>query len=203
MVITRRSALALCTAFCCLCIGTARLDAFQLLATPGFDQTVQYILDLVNAESGAMRSLPSGDTTWTYSMAFAAPCALDLTEERQTARPNAATAGDSIVPVREMTHYVIPAADVEFGRFSTHHVLERDGTMKVTIFTTRASIRRWSGGSSTMPFEAQAVFDASISFGKPNVDNFDIPLRFENALQHLGCLCRAATRPDTDPCASR
>ena len=106
-------------------------------------------------------------------------------------------------PVREITHYVIPAEDMEFGRFSTHNTLERDSTMRVTMFTARASIRRWYGVSSTMPPGAQVVFIAPINFGRPNVDNFDIPLRFQEALYHLTCLCQAAAKPDNVPFRAR
>lgn len=196
-----RSALALCTVFCSIWIGTAQLGALQLVPPPGLEQTVQYILSVVNTESGAIRSSPSENTTLSYSMTFAAPCTLALTEVRQTVQSNAA-GGSPVAPVREITHYVIPAEDMDFGRFSTHNALERDGTMRVTIFTTRASIRRWYGGGSTMPPEAEVVFNAAINFGKGDVDNFDIPLRLEDALHHLTCLCQAAAKPGSDSCRS-
>lgn len=203
MVRTARSALALWIVFCGIWIGTARLDALQLVAGPGLEQTVQYILDVVNMDSGATRSSPSEITTWTYSMAFAPPCTLDLTEGRQTVQSTPAPLGGPVASVREITHYVIPAEDMDFGRFSTHNTLERDSTMRVTMFTTRASIRRWYGVSRTMPPEAEVVFKAAINFGKPNVDNFDIPLRFQEALHHLSCLCQAAARPDNGSCRAR
>jgi hypothetical protein len=89
-----------------------------------------------------------------------------------------------------MTHYLIPAADLEFGAFSTHNTLEQ-GYMRVIMWTNRATIRRWRGDSSTPPEDAAVIFNAGINFGKPNVDIFEVPLLFQDALRHLTDLCRA------------
>src|SRR5262245_9571145 len=69
---------------------------------PGIDTTVQYILNLVNTESGAKQSSQAGETKWTYSMALVDPCTLFLTEELQ--RVNTAAVGNTpATPVREIT----------------------------------------------------------------------------------------------------
>src|SRR5436190_23395116 len=85
-----------------LMIGTSgrRLDAAaRKVLTPGIDQTVQYILNLVNTESGATRSLQTGETRWTYSMTLLDPCTLTLTERLQ--RLNSAFPGGPTAPVDE------------------------------------------------------------------------------------------------------
>src|SRR5262245_13510779 len=84
---------------------------------PGIDSPVEYILNLVNTQSGATESFKIGETTWTYSwtysMAPVGPCTLGLTEELQ----RVITAGGSgpATPVREMTYYLIPLADLNLG----------------------------------------------------------------------------------------
>ncbi len=177
--------------------GARPLDAGHKALLPGIDQTEQYILDLVNTESGATKSLQAGETSWTYSMALACPCTLQLTEELQ--RLNGAVPGSSTPPVREITHYLIPAADLDLGKFGTRLNLDRQGVMDVIISTERATIRRWHGDSAVMPETAPVEFEALVRFGKPNVDIFDITVRLENALKHLALLCRAVVKPDTDP----
>ena len=127
------------------------------------------------------------------------PCTLNLTEERQTLRTNNSPDAPPPVPVRQVTHYSIPAADLRFGLFATHHVFERGGIMRVIMFARRATIRRWHGNSLTAPPDAEVVFVAPINFGKLDIDIFDVPLRFQNALQYLTCLCQGITPPDTDP----
>jgi hypothetical protein len=193
---------AICAAFCAAGIGASEMDAVQQSPTAGVDQTVQFILNVINIESGATRSVQSEDTTWAYSATFTNPCTLDLTEERQNVHLNNAADGAPIVPIRQRTHYLIPTADLEFGSFSTHHTLEQ-GFMRVIIFTKHATIRRWYGDSSTAPEDAQVVFEASINFGKPDVDIFNIPSHFENALEHLTHLCQCQAKEETDPIRPR
>ena len=188
MVNNTKIASALCAAFCAIAIGAYRLDAFQQSCGPGINETAQAILNLVNTQSGASESSRSGETVWTYSLNFADPCTLNLTEQKQT-RKNENSDG-SVTPIREITHYLIPAADLEFGQFSTHHTLEPT-YMRVIMWTRLATIRRWRGDSSTPPADAAVIFNAEINFGKPNVDIFEVPLVFQDALRHLSCLCRA------------
>ena len=180
-------------------IGTSvsKLDAavHEACCLPGIDQTVQYILNLVNTESGATKSLKTGEMRWTYSIALAGRCTLILTEELQ--RP--AVPGSPTVPVGEITHYLIPADDLDLGKFGTRVKLDRQGVMLVIISTERATIRRWHGDSAALPQDAPVGYEAPVKFGKPNVDIFDVSVRLENALKHLGSLCRAEVRPATDP----
>ena len=193
MVDNTKIASALCAAFCAIAIGAYRLDAFQQSCCSGINETAQAILSMVNTESGASESSKSGEAVWTYSLNLADPCMLNLTEQKQTLQKG--TSDGTVTPIRETTHYLIPAADLEFGTFSTHHTLERQGFMRVIMFTRRATIRRWHGDSLTPPEDAPVIFDAAINFGKPNVDIFEIPALFEDALMHLTSLCRAETKP--------
>jgi hypothetical protein len=188
MVDNTKIASALCIAFCAITIGAYRLDAFQQSCCPGINETAQAILNLVNTGSGASESSQSGETVWTYSLNLADPCMLNLTELKQTLKKE--NSDGSVTPIREITHYLIPAADLEFGAFSTHHTLEQ-GYMRVIMWTSHATIRRWRGDSSIPPKDAPVLFDAAINFGKPNVDIFEVPLLFEDALMHLTGLCRA------------
>src|SRR5215831_15552244 len=149
MIDNKKIASALCAAFCAIAIGAYRLDAFQQSCCPGINETAQEILHLVNTQSGASESSKSGETVWRYSLNFADPCMLNLTEQKQTLKTG--TSEGTVTPIREITHYLIPAADLEFGEFSTHHTLERQGYMRVVIWTRRATIRRWYGDSSTPP----------------------------------------------------
>ena len=201
MVDKRKIASALCAAFCAIAIGAYPLGAFQQPCCPGINETAQEILNLVNTESGASESSKSGEAVWTYSLNFADPCMLNLTEQKQTLKKG--TSEGAVTPIREITHYLIPAADLEFGAFSTHHTLERQGFMRVIMFTRRATIRRWSGVSSTPPEDAPVIFEAAINFGKPNVDIFQIPRIFEDALMHLTSLCRAEMKPVPHPFRQR
>src|SRR5262249_15600757 len=139
-------------------------------------------------QSGASESSISGEAVWTYSLNLADSCTLNLTEQKQTLKKE--NSEGSVTPIREITHYLIPAADLEFGAFSTHHTLEKS-YMRVIMWTKRAPIRRWRGASSTPPEDAAVIFNAAINFGKPNVDIFEVPLTFEDALMHLTSLCRA------------
>jgi hypothetical protein len=188
MVDKTKIASALCAAFCAVAIGAYRLDAFQGSCCPGINETAQAILNLVNTQSGASESSRSGETLWRYSLNLADPCMLNLTEWKQT-RKNENSDG-SVIPTREITHYLIPAADLEFGPFATHQTLEQD-YMRVIMWTRLATIRRWRGYSSTPPEDAAVIFNAAINFGKPNVDIFEVPLLFQDALRHLSDLCRA------------
>src|SRR5206468_8748814 len=188
MVDKRKIASALCAAFCAIAIGAYPLGAFQQPCCPGINETAQEILNLVNTESGASESSKSGEAVWTYSLNLADPCLLNLTEQKQTLKKE--NSAGSVTPIREITHYLIPAADLEFGAFSTHHTLEQ-GYMRVIMWTKRATIRRWRGDSSTPPEDAPVIFNAAINFGKPNVDIFEVPLLFEDSLKHLTGLCRA------------
>jgi len=188
MVDEMKTASAVCAVFCALTIGAYPLDAFQQSCCAGFDETAQEILNLVNTESGATASSKSEEAVWMYSLTLADPCTLNLTEQKQTLKTG--TSEGTVTPIREITHYLIPAADLEFGEFSTHHTLE-PSFMRVIMFTRRATIRRWRGDSSTPPKDAPVVFDAAINFGKPNVDIFEVPIIFEDALMHLTSLCRA------------
>ena len=189
MVDNRKIAFALCAAFCAIAIRAYPLKAFQQPCCPGISETAQEIMNLVNTESGARESSKSGEAVWTYSLNLADPCILNLTEQKQIL--NKGTSDEAVTPIRETTHYLIPAADLEFGQFSTHHKLHRQGFMRVIMFTRRATIRRWRGDSSTPPKDAPVIFDAAINFGKPNIDIFEVPLIFEDALMHLTSLCRA------------
>jgi len=184
----------------CFVIGTSsRLDAaVHNVFLPGIDQTVQYILNLVNTESGAAQSLQTGETRWNYSMALVSPCTLTLTEELRKVN-SAAGPGIPTAPVVEITHYLIPVVDLDLGKFGTRLNLDRQGVMHVIISTERATIRRWHGDSAALPQDAPVAYEAPVKFNKPNVDIFDVTVRLENALKHLACLCRAVTQPDTDP----
>jgi hypothetical protein len=186
MLDNRKIASALCAAFCAIAIRAYPLDAFQQ-SCPGICETAQEILNLVNTEAGASESSKSGEAVWTYSLSLADPCLLNLTEQKQIL--NHGTSDEAVIPIREITHYLIPAADLEYGKFSTHHTLE-PGFMRVIMFTGHATIRRWRGDSSIPPKDAPVIFDATINFGKPNVDIFQVPGIFEDALMHLTSLCR-------------
>ena len=165
------------------------------------DQTVQYIQNLVNTESGATESVKSVDTSRTYSITLVQPCTFDLREDLQRLIQPNSTASAS--PVREIIHYLIPMADLDLGPLGTHHKLDRQSVMHVIIFNNRATIRRWTGDSPILLQDVPVVFEAAINFGKPNVDIFDAPVRLENALKHLALLCRAVTKPDMDPFRSQ
>ena len=114
-----------------------------------------------------------------------------------------AVPGSSTVPVGEITHYLIPADDLDLGKFGTRVKLDRQGVMLVIISTERATIRRWHGDSAALPQDAPVGYEAPVKFGKPYVDIFDVSVRLENALKHLGSLCRAEVRPATDPFRTR
>jgi len=187
MIDNTKIASALCASLFAIAIGAYRLDAFQESCCPGINETAQAILNFVNTQSGASKTSKSGETVWTYSLNFADPCTLNLTERKQTLKRENSDGSVTVIP--EITHYLIPAADLEFGAFSTHHTLER-GYMRVIMWTKRATIRRWRGDSSTPPEDAAVIFDAGINFGKPNVDIFEVPLLFQDALRHLTDLCR-------------
>jgi len=189
---------ALCAAFCAIAIGAYRLDAFQRSCC-SVNGTTQAILYFVNTQSGASESSKSGETVWTYSLNLTDPCTLNLTENKRGLRKE--TDG-SVTPIRETTHYIIPAADLEFGAFSTHHTLE-PGYMHVIMYTKHGTIRRWHGDSSIPPQDAAVLYDTAINFGKPNVNIFEVPLRFEDALMDLAGLCRAQTEPLPEPFAKR
>ena len=91
-------------------------------------------------------------------------------------------------PVRMLVvDFVTPAVKVAEW---THNTLEQ-GYMRVIMWTNRATIRRWRGDSSTPPQDAAVIFNAGINFGKPNVDIFEVPLLFQDALRHLTDLCRS------------
>jgi len=189
MVDKWKIASALCAAFCAIAIDVYPLYAFRQSCCPGINETAQKILNLVNTKSGASESSKSGEAVWTYSLNLADPCMLNLVEQKQTVKKG--TSDDIVTTIRETTHYLIPAADLEFGAFSTHHKLERQGFMRVIMFTRHATIRRWQGDSSIPPEDAPVIFTAAINFGKPNVDIFEIPGLFEDALMHLTSFCRA------------
>jgi len=193
MVDKRKIASALCAAFCAIAIGVCSLDAFQQSCCSGINETALEIWNLVNTQSGASESSKSGETVWTYSLNLADPCMLNLTEHKHILKKG--TSDGTVTPIREITHYIIPAADLEFGPFSTHHTLEQQGYMRVIMWTRRATIRQWRGDSSTPPEDAPVIFVAAINFGKPNVDIFEVPLLFEDALMHLTSLCRAEMKP--------
>src|SRR5215470_8640357 len=53
MVDNTKIACALCAAFCAIAIGAYRLDAYQQSCCPGFNETAEVILNLVNTQSGA------------------------------------------------------------------------------------------------------------------------------------------------------
>jgi hypothetical protein len=188
MIDNTKIASALCAAFCAIAIGANRLDAFQQSCCPGINETAQAILNFVNTQSGASESSKSGETVWTYSLNLADPCMLNLTERKQTLKRG--NPEGAVTAIREITHYLIPAADLEFGAFSTHHTLEQ-GYMRVIMWTKRATIRRWSGDSSSPPEDAAVIFHTGINFGKPSVDIFEVPLLFQDALRNLTGLCRA------------
>jgi len=176
--------------------GACKLDAAQNSCPTCIDQTAQYIVNLVNTESGATKTLKTGETKWSYSMALTGPCVFTLTEELQ--RLNSAVPSSPTPPVREITPYLIPAADLDLGKFGTRLKLER-GVMHVIISTERATIRRWQGDSPALPQNAPVAYEAPVRFGKPDVDIFDVTVRLENALKHLASQCRLQVRPDTDP----
>jgi hypothetical protein len=192
MVDKRKIASALCAAFCAIAMGVYPLGAFQQSCCPGIIESAQEILNLVNTKSGASESSKSGEAVWTYSLNLADPCMLNLTEQKQILEKG--TSDGTVTPIREITHYLIPAADLEFGPFSTHHRLEPQGFMRVIMFTRRATIRRWHGTSSTPPEDASVIFDAAINFGQPNVDIFEIPIIFEDALMQLTSFCQTETK---------
>jgi hypothetical protein len=162
----------------------------------GVDDPVQYILNLVNTESGATQFLQAGETTWTYSMALADPCTLFLTEELQ--RVNTAGGRGQTSRVREVTHYLIPLADLNLGPLGTRLKLDPPGVMQVIIATQHATIRRWHGDSATVPPDAPVAYEAPIRFGKPDVDIFVVTVRLENALKYLAPLCGATARRSSD-----
>jgi hypothetical protein len=164
---------------------------------PGGNDPVQYILNLVNMESGATQFVPAGETTWTYSMALADPCTLFLTEELR--RVNTAGGSSPTTRVREVTHYLIPLADLNLGPLGTRLKLDPPGVMQVIIATQHATIRRWHGDSATIPPDAPVAYEAPIRFGKPNVDIFVVTVRLESALRYLAPLCGATARDDYDP----
>jgi hypothetical protein len=187
--------------------NTAKVLSILLLVTPyvvmgagqcipavgttcaGVDDTLQYILNLVNTESGATQFLPAGETTWTYSMAVAGPCTLHLREERQIVSP--ARGSSPSTTVREVTHYLIPLADLNVGPLGTRLDLDRPGVMQVIIATQNATIRQWQGDSATMPSDAPVAYEAPIRFGKPYVDIFVVSVNLDSAIRHLAPLCRA------------
>jgi hypothetical protein len=178
----------------CVVMGAGVCTHASGKTSQGIDQTVQYILNLVNTESGATRSLQSGEMRWTYSMALAGRCTLMLTEELQ--RMNSAVGSSPATPVREITHYLIPAANLNLGKFGTRLELDPPGVMQVIISTERATIRRWHGDPAVMPLDAPVAYEAPVRFGKPSVDIFDVTVRLENALKDLASLCRTQARPD-------
>ena len=192
MIDNTKIASALCAALCAIAIGAYRLDAFQQSCCPGINETAQAILNFVNTQSGASKSSKSGETVWTYSLNFADPCTLILSEHKQILTKE--MSNGSVKPIRETTHYLIPAADLEFGEFATHQKLE-PGYMRVIMWTRQATIRRWRGESLTPPEDAAVIFHTGINFGKPNVDIFEVPLVFQDALMHLTGVCRAEMRP--------
>ena len=164
---------------------------------PNMETTVEYILDLVNTESGATELKRSVITSWAYSMEAAGPCILHLREDlRRVSAPDSTT---PTAPVRETIHYLIPVVDIDFGPLGTHNSLDWQRVMHVTIFMNHGTIRRWKGESSILPEDASVEFSAPINFGKPYVNIFDAPIRLQNALKHLSSLCQAVTKPDTDP----
>ena len=183
----------------CLVLGIAAspLGAAPQLFLPNMETTIQYVLDLIDTESGATESTRSVNTSWEYSATAAGPCVLHLQEDLQRWSPPDSTT--RTVPVREIVHYLIPVADIDFGPLGTHHSLDRPRVMHSTIFMNHGTIRRWKGDSSIMPQDASVEFAVQIRFGKPYVNIFDAPIRLENALRHLAQLCQAASNPDTDP----
>jgi len=183
----------------CLVIGftASPLGAAPQLFLPNMETTIQYILDLINTESGASESMRFVNTSWEYSATAAGPCVLHLQEDLQRWSPPNSTA--PAAPVREIIHYLIPVADIDFGPLGTHHSLDVPRVMHSTIFMNHGTIRRWKGDSSVMPQEASVEFAAQIRFGKPYVNIFDAPIRLENALRHLSQLCQTVLKPDTDP----
>jgi len=183
----------------CLVIGftASPLGAAPQLFLPNMETTLQYILDLINTESGATVSMRSLNTSWEYSATAAGPCVLHLREDLQQWSPPDSTT--PAVPVREIIQYLIPVADIDFGPLGTRHSLDPPRVMHSTIFMNHGTIRRWKGDSSIMPQDASVEFAAQIRFGKPYVNIFDAPIRLENALRHLAQLCQAVSQPDTDP----
>src|SRR5262249_31896428 len=128
----RKTACALCAAFCAIAIGVYRLDAFQHSCCPGnYQAPTQEILHLINTGSGASESSKSEDVVWTYSLTFADPCMLNLTEYKQTQKRE--ISDTSVTRIRETTHYLIPAADLDFGPLATRHNLERQGYMRLIM----------------------------------------------------------------------
>jgi hypothetical protein len=187
----------------CLIIGIAvsTLDAatqFFSVNMPNMEMTIQYILDLINTESGATESKQSVNTTWTYSAGAAGPCVLHVREDLQRLSPPPDSTTPA-VPVHETVHYLIPVADIDFGPFGTHHILDRHRVMHQTIFMNHGTIRRWTGDSPVMPQQASVEFAAPINFGKPYVNIFEAPIRLENALRHLAFICQTSSKPDNDP----
>src|SRR5689334_16162526 len=190
MIGRRQIAFVVCAAFCAIAIDVYPLNAIQQWCCPAMNVIVQDILHFVNAQSGASESLPGGTVIWTYSLTLDDPCMLNLTEEKHTVKKGISAA--AVMPTREITHYLIPAGDLEFGRFSTHQTLETQGFMRVILFTRHATIRRWYGDVSIPPEDAAVLYVAEINFGKPNVDIFQVPLLFQDTLQNLSSLCRTS-----------
>jgi len=189
MVDKMKTVSALCAVFCAIAIFVYPLDAVQHSCCPGAYQTpAQEIVNLVHTAAGARESSTSEEIVWTYSMTFPGPCMLNLTEHKQTWKKQ--PPDTPVTSIRETTQYLIPAADLEFGAFATHHTLERQGYMRLIMFTGRATIRRWHGDSPTPPEEAPVLFEAPINFGKPNVDIFAVPVRLQEALMHLASQCQ-------------
>src|SRR3954469_2414834 len=102
MMKTRTIACAICAALSVFGFAAVQLYAFQLSPASGINETGQYIVNLVNTQSGATRSLQSSETTWKYTLSIAAPCTFNLTEERQTSS-NTEDNG-STAPKRETIH---------------------------------------------------------------------------------------------------
>src|SRR5262249_26731071 len=124
-----------------------------------------------------------------------------LTEELQ--RLNSAVPGSPAAPVGEITHYLIPAADLSLGKLGTRLNLDRQRVMNVIITTQPATIRRWHGDSMALPQNAPVAYEAPIKFGRHDVDVFDSSVRLENAIRHLALLCKAVAKPDNDPFRQR
>ena len=111
----RKIVSALCVVFCAIAIGVYRLDGFQGSCCTGINEATQAILYVVNTQSGASESSNSGETVWAYSLNFRDPCMLNLTEQKQILKRR--TTDGSVVPIREVTHYLIPVADLSTAHF--------------------------------------------------------------------------------------
>ncbi len=174
-----------------LVMGSGRCAQVVGVPCRSAGEAIQYVVNLVNADAGTTQTSQAGETTWTYSMANAGSCTLLLTEEVR--RVN--TAGSvPAAPIREITYYLIPAADLDFGKFGTRLKLDRAGGMQVIINMEHASIRRWRGDPSIMPPDAPLGYETQIRIGKPYVDILDVSLRLEDALKYLASSCRAERR---------